>query len=164
MRSMLLIKTALLLLLGGMAATAVQAASLAPDAALVSNGASQGLLSRFSSLALARPRVALDAPSNDLGMPLAVANDYFESPHFAGFDYLVNSGRRVGPVPFDGLITALASSHFKVALQDQGTGLAGQSKSHSFVSQPSAVPLPAAVWLFASALLGFVTVANRRKV
>jgi hypothetical protein len=28
----------------------------------------------------------------------------------------------------------------------------------------SAVPLPAAAWLFGSALLGFMTVSNRRKV
>jgi hypothetical protein len=163
MRSMLLIKATLLLLLAGVAGIAAQAASLASDAALVSDGANASL-TRFSLHTLVSPRVALDVSSSELSMSLSVANGYFESPHFAGFDYLVSSGHRVGPIPFDGLIAALASSHFKVALQDQGAGLAGQSKSHSYLNQPSAVPLPAAVWLFASALLGFVTVANRRKV
>lgn len=33
-----------------------------------------------------------------------------------------------------------------------------------YIGSVSAVPLPAAVWLFGSALLGFVTLSNRRKV
>lgn len=36
--------------------------------------------------------------------------------------------------------------------------------SSHFVAGPSAVPLPAAVWLFGSALFGFMMVSNRRKV
>lgn len=63
---------------------------------------------------------------------------------------------------FDGLIAAFADGHFRVGLHVQAIGLAGQSDS--YVSQPSPVPLPAAVWLFASALFGFIVVASRRKV
>ena len=63
---------------------------------------------------------------------------------------------------FDGLIAAFADGHFRVGLHVQAIGLAG--RSDSYVVQPSPVPLPAAAWLFASALFGFVVVANRRKV
>lgn len=63
---------------------------------------------------------------------------------------------------FDGLIAAFADGHFRVGLHVQAIGLAGESDS--YVSQPSPVPLPAAAWLFASALIGFIVVASRRKV
>ena len=63
---------------------------------------------------------------------------------------------------FDGLIAAFADGHFRVGLHVQAIGLAGQSDS--YVNQPSPVPLPAAAWLFASALFGFIVVASRRKV
>lgn len=63
---------------------------------------------------------------------------------------------------FDRLIAALGDSHFRVGLHVQSIGLAG--KSDSYINQPSAVPLPAAAWLFASALFGFVVIASRRKV
>ena len=39
----------------------------------------------------------------------------------------------------------------------------GNESSH-FVAGPSVVPLPAAAWLFGSALFGFMMVSNRRKV
>lgn len=71
-------------------------------------------------------------------------------------------GQWANATSFDGLIAALASGHFRVGLHVQGIGQAGQSDA--YVNQPSAVPLPAAAWLFASALFGFVVVANRRKV
>ena len=63
---------------------------------------------------------------------------------------------------FDGLIKAFADAHFRVGLHVQAIGLAG--RSDSYVNQPSPVPLPAAAWLFASALFGFIVIANRRKV
>lgn len=63
---------------------------------------------------------------------------------------------------FDGLLTALASDDFRVGLHIQAIG--GQGVSGSYVNQLNPVPLPAAAWLFASALFGFVVVANRRKV
>jgi hypothetical protein len=67
-----------------------------------------------------------------------------------------------GAGSFDGLIAALAEGRFRVGLHAQGIGLAGQSVS--YINQPSPVPLPAAAWLFASALFGFIVVASRRKV
>lgn len=63
---------------------------------------------------------------------------------------------------FDGLFAALASNDFRVGLHIQAIGREGVSDS--YINQLSPVPLPAAAWLFASALFGFVVVANRRKV
>lgn len=63
---------------------------------------------------------------------------------------------------FDSLIAAFADGHFRVGLHVQAIGQAG--RSDSYVNQPSPVPLPAAAWLFASALFGFIVVASRRKV
>lgn len=63
---------------------------------------------------------------------------------------------------FNGLLAALASDDFRVGLHIQAIG--GQGVSDSYVNQLNPVPLPAAAWLFASALFGFVVVANRRKV
>ena len=63
---------------------------------------------------------------------------------------------------FDRLIASLGSGDFRVGLHIQGIG--GDGKSDSYVNQLAAVPLPAAAWLFGSALLGFVAVSNRRRV
>ncbi|MGE8177006.1 hypothetical protein [Pseudomonas fluorescens] len=63
---------------------------------------------------------------------------------------------------FNSLIAALASGQFRVARHVQGIGLAGTA--NSYINQRSAVPLPAAAWLFSSALFGFIVFANRRKV
>jgi hypothetical protein len=54
---------------------------------------------------------------------------------------------------------------FAAHMQCQGTScgpVLGQTSQ--FVAGPSPVPLPAAVWLFGSALVGFVTVSNRRRI
>ncbi|TPG75381.1 hypothetical protein [Pseudomonas arsenicoxydans] len=53
-----------------------------------------------------------------------------------------------------------ADGQLKDALHVQG--LAGTASS--YLSQGNAVPIPAAAWLFSSALFGFVLFANRRKV
>jgi hypothetical protein len=61
----------------------------------------------------------------------------------------------------DGLMTEVAKEQFMIdPVQDKG--LTGDSTFH--VSQPNAVPVSAVVWLFSSALLGFIVVANRRKI
>ena len=63
---------------------------------------------------------------------------------------------------FNSLIAALANGQFRVGRHVQGTGLAGTANSH--INQRSAISLPAAAWLFSSALFGFIVFANRRKV
>lgn len=60
---------------------------------------------------------------------------------------------------FNMLISALDSGDFRVGLHVTGIGTEGQSESYV-----TAVPLPAAAWLFGSALLGFVSLSNRRKI
>jgi hypothetical protein len=60
------------------------------------------------------------------------------------------------------LMEAFANGQFKVGLHVKGIGLAGTADS--YINQQSAVPLPAAAWLFSSALFGFIVFANRRKV
>jgi len=60
---------------------------------------------------------------------------------------------------FNGLVAALGDRSFRVGLHVQSIGIDGNSDS--FVNT---VPLPAAAWLFGSALFGFMMVSNRRKV
>ncbi len=62
----------------------------------------------------------------------------------------------------DGVLTALANEDFRVGLHVQAIAPDGQSDS--YVNNVSPVPLPAAAWLFGSALVGFVMMSNRRKV
>ncbi|MEZ1314563.1 hypothetical protein QIW53_00940 [Pseudomonas fluorescens] len=62
----------------------------------------------------------------------------------------------------DGLMAQLAQGKF-LADSDTQTKVMGTA-SEAFTNQPIAVSLPAAAWLFSSALFGFVMVANRRKV
>lgn len=64
---------------------------------------------------------------------------------------------------FNGLIAALDSGSFRVGLHVQAIG-GPDGNSDSYVNQPNVVPLPAAAWLFGTALFGFITVSNRRKV
>lgn len=74
--------------------------------------------------------------------------------------HLLGSWARAGS--FEGLISVLVEGRIRLGLHTQGMGLTAPSVLH--VAQPNAVPLPAAAWLFASALLGFIVVASRRKV
>lgn len=61
----------------------------------------------------------------------------------------------------DGLMTEVATQQFAIdPLHDKG--MTGDSAFHD--TQPNAVPVSAVVWLFSSALLGFIVVANRRKI
>lgn len=71
-------------------------------------------------------------------------------------------GALTGAGSFDGLIAVLVEGRLRVGLHSQGIGLIGSSVVYP--AQPTAVPLPAAAWLFASALFGFIVVASRRKV
>lgn len=61
-----------------------------------------------------------------------------------------------------GTPSVAADGQFKDALHVQGIGLARTASS--YLNQQNAVPIPAAAWLFSSALFGFVLFANRRKV
>ena len=150
----------LLLLLSAAFSCAVQAASMGPDSARLS---STGLLTPFGPRLMERPSATLFMSDHGQGVPFTMRNIHFSSggPIATGGG-VVAAGQRGDAVAFDGLLSAFASGHIKVGLPGGSMALAGQSLPS--ISPPSAVPLPAAVWLFASALLGFVAVANRRKV
>lgn len=60
---------------------------------------------------------------------------------------------------YDALLRDLRSGMFRVAMHVQAIGTAGGSDSYV----TTAVPLPAAAWLFGSALLGFMGFSVRRK-
>ena len=61
---------------------------------------------------------------------------------------------------FNNLISAMDSGAFRVGVHLRALP---DGQSESYVT-PSTVPLPAAAWLFGSALFGFMMVSNRRKV
>lgn len=144
MRLMFVTQSALLLLLSG-AFSAAQAMSAGPDSARVS---SIGLLGQFSPHRIERPSAMLLSYS-DLGAPFSMGDIYpLSGPHSYA-------------AAVDGLLATLAGDQASAGLPREGGVLTGQS---SPASAPSAVPLPTTIWLFASAVLGFVAVARRRKV
>ncbi len=64
---------------------------------------------------------------------------------------------------FSDLIAALDSNAFRIGLHVQGIGELGGSESFvDGLESPSQVPVPGAVWLFGSAILGFAGF-NKRK-
>lgn len=62
---------------------------------------------------------------------------------------------------FAALSSALASGNFRVGLHVRSIGTSDGSDAYV---NTSVVPLPAAAWLFGSALIGFVGWSNRRRV
>ncbi len=60
---------------------------------------------------------------------------------------------------FSSLLDAIASGSFRTGMHVISIGESGNSDAYI-----SAVPLPAAAWLFGSALLGFITLSNRRRI
>jgi len=48
--------------------------------------------------------------------------------------------------------------------QITGYGANALGQAHAFLLTPSAVPIPAAVWLFGSALAGFIGFNRRKQV
>jgi hypothetical protein len=159
MRLMFVTPSVLLLLLSAAFSCAVQAASMGPDSARVSN---TGLLSQFGPRLIERPSALLFVSDHGLGVPFSMRTIHFSSGWPVAAGHVVADGQRGNAAAVDGLLAAFASGHVNAGLPGGSMALTGRSLSS--VSPPSAVPLPAAVWLFASALLGFVAVANRRKV
>lgn len=68
-------------------------------------------------------------------------------------------GTLSGGNTFSDLIAALSTGTFRIAMHVQAIGAKGGSDGYV-----SAVPLPAAAWLFGSALLGFIGLSSRRRV
>lgn len=102
---------------------------------------------------------------NDQGQ--AVGKDFkdlSDLAHSAAFLY--SNGRTVD---LNTLIAADAGVNLfeAQAINDNGlilaNGTTAQGQTHAFILTPTAVPVPAAVWLFGSALAGFGRLARRRR-
>ncbi|MVV48685.1 hypothetical protein EJA72_10590 [Pseudomonas sp. PB120] len=111
------------------------------------------------------PSGALYAFGNVLGVPSSITDKYFDDGQATKSNSNNNqtaTGASVNSLSCDGLMAALSNAPLVVDLSNEDKGLA--SGADALISQSKAVPLPAAAWLFSSALLGFIVVANRRKV
>ena len=75
-----------------------------------------------------------------------------------GFDY-ANGG-----TTFAMLLAALNDGRLNIALHAQAIGTGSSETSEWLYLAPSPVPVPAAVWLFGTALLGFIGMSRRTKV
>lgn len=76
----------------------------------------------------------------------------------------------LGSAGFQAVLDALKGGSLRVGLHVQGIGMTGGSESYvnwagagSDPASVAPVPLPAAVWLFSSAVLGFVAATKRRR-
>jgi len=65
-----------------------------------------------------------------------------------------------GWLGYDNFINNIFDGDFRIGMHIQGIDGAGSEDSDSYVN---AVPVPAAAWLFGTALLGFFTASKRRK-
>ncbi|EXF92760.1 hypothetical protein HK44_003335 [Pseudomonas fluorescens HK44] len=180
----LFIKSVLLLmLLNGATVSSAQAASLVYKSSCMSNsgedlGPQLGMLvEERAGGALFIFRNSIDVPSslpggNAIGFHTDFSGDS-DTQSIATKGVLNNRVNALGEwvsflgpcanaSSFNSLIAALANGQFRVGRHVQGIGLAGTA--NSYINQRSAVPLPAAAWLFSSALFGFIVFANRRKV
>jgi len=155
-----------------------------------SNGAAVSSLSDVYSAAAATDSFSSISSRPSFGLPgstdeLSTPGKLLSSNHFSSFTnyssdtnvkprgvtsaYVNSSGERVSFLglwanasTFDGLLAALARNDFRDGRYIQA--ITRQGVLDSYASRLNPVPLPAAAWLFASALFGFVVVANRRKV
>lgn len=146
-----------LLLLSSVFSCAAQALNLAGDSARMS---SSGLLSQFSSAVIARPSAMLFRSDNSLGVPFLINNIHFDVGSVATGS-IIAAGQSDSTAVLGGSLVPLTSDYLK-ALPSESVALAGASLSS--VSLVVAVPFSVTVWLFSAALLGFVVVANRRKL
>jgi len=101
------------------------------------------------------------ALGNGLGVPALLTDIYFDGVQSARFSSITahtGTTESVNVSSGDGLMASVSNDHAIVDLNEHETGLTSLS------SPPKAVPFSAVAWLFSSALLGFVVMANRRKV
>lgn len=93
--------------------------------------------------------------SGDSNSPNVPANGVNASSEYVSF-----LGKSLTGVTFANVLAGLDSGAFRLGLHVQSIGGAGSEK---FISTtPSAVPLPAAGWLFGSALVGLMGLSRRK--
>jgi hypothetical protein len=165
MHTKLVITNVLLLMLLNVAAVSgTNATSLAYEISRIGNSCGDSVPQLGEALE-DHPSGALYAFGNVLGGPSSITDKYFDDAQPAKHNSnnsQSGTGVSVNTLSCDGLMAALSNAPLTADLAIQDKGLAGEADS--FVNQSNAVPLPAAAWLFSSALLGFIMVANRRKI
>ncbi|MBK5354671.1 hypothetical protein JFU37_19515 [Pseudomonas sp. TH41] len=165
MHTKLFITNVLLLMLPNVAAvSAAHATSLPYEISRIGNACGDSVPQLGAALE-EHPSGALYAFGNVLGVPSSITDKYFDDAPPAKLNSNNNqsgAGVSVNTLACDGLMAALSNVPLAVDLSIQDKGLTGEADS--FINQSNAVPLPAAAWLFSSALLGFIMVANRRKI
>lgn len=165
MRKSLVLKSVLLsVLLNGAVIATAHAGNLAYEISRIGNSCEES--GPQLGLAVEEQGGAPFTVASGLGVPTSVSDMFFADNTKEQFNNLIASATKVGASvnssACDGLMAELASSKVSENLEASGKILGGVSEA--FASQPNAVSLPAAAWLFSSALFGFVVVANRRKV
>ncbi len=144
--------------LNGVAASIAHAANLPNEISRISS-ACEG----------ARAQAAVASTVGATAATASLGNDHggssldTQSAQLASSDTGSKSGASasVNTSACDGLMAKVATQAFSIdPVQDKG--LTGESAFHD--AQPNALPVSAVVWLFSSALLGFIVVANRRKI
>jgi hypothetical protein len=154
----------LLMLLSGAAVSGAHATNLAYEISRIGNTCGDSVPQLGAALE-EHPSGALYAFGNVLGVPSSITDKYFDDAQSAKFNSNNNqsgASASVNTLLCDGLMAAVSNAPLVVDLSTQDKGLA--VGAGAFINQSKAVPLPAAAWLFSSALIGFIVVANRRKI
>jgi hypothetical protein len=159
MRTTVFIKlTVLFATLNGVAVSTAFAANLPYEISRISS-ACEGARAQAATASTEGATTAVASLGKDHGGSSLDA----KSAKISGTDNGSGSGTNapVNTSACDGLMAEVAKQPFVIdPLQDKG--LTGESAFHA--TQTNAVPVSAVVWLFSSALLGFIVVANRRKI
>lgn len=165
MRSTLVIKFVLFsVILNAAAVASAQATSLSYEISRISNTSEESRPQLGTALE-ERASGALLTFGKGLGLPSLITDIYFDDAHSAKFNSVIHHadsgvGVSVNSSSGDGLMAAVDTKQFKIDSTIQDKSLVEVSD----INQLNAVPLPAAAWLFSSALFGFIVVANRRKI
>ncbi len=127
--------------------------------------ASLGILSQSTGVTYA-PGIAPPAlaPQNPPGVADFTTNFGFDIGTGAGLnqsaDSLILTGVLSGLFTYNDLLNAINSNDFEIALHVRSID-GEDSDSYILGGGPNAVPLPAAGWLFGSALLGLISLRRR---
>ncbi|MGZ7456581.1 VPLPA-CTERM sorting domain-containing protein [Pseudomonas sp. Ma2-10] len=165
MRSTLVIKCVLFsVILNGAAVASAQVTSLSSENSRISNISDKSRPQLVAALEEQAGGASLTF-GKGLGLPSLITDIYFDDAHSAKFNNVTHHadssvGVSVNSSSSDGLMAVVDNKPFKIDSTVQDKSLVEVSD----IIQPNAVPLPAAAWLFSSALLGFIVVANRRKI
>lgn len=165
MRSTRLVKYAVFVMLStGAAFSSAQASNLAYEISRIGNSCDE-TRSQNGVAADAQAGVP-SAAGNEASTSASIGELYLKNTPAAQLGNLIQSASgavtSVNTSACDGLMTQVASDKSVVDSDTQSKVLG--AVSDVVAHQPTAVPLSAAAWLFSSALLGFIVVANRRKV